>query len=215
MGGACEPGRRARAVSRAVAMSSPASKRSSNSAAFIDRHLVSRERCAGVIPLRQVALRNPCAVNRVTARPAGRFRLASDKSAAPKWQLSGGEPHYALGHKPTIRIRSKERRRVTMAKILPESLESQTIARMTTGRTAYTVAWAMWVDTNRNCWLHPTYDVQSAPFGNFRMRIELREDGYHVWAPPGETWSPQSQPGYAASGDVEYLPVAELHEDGD
>jgi hypothetical protein len=43
------------------------------------------------------------------------------------------------------------------------------------------------------------------------MRIELRQDRYHVWAPPAESWSPQSQPGYAASGDVEYLPVAELH----
>jgi hypothetical protein len=99
-----------------------------------------------------------------------------------------------------------------MARILHENLEPRTVAGMSRGDTAYTAPWAMWVDTERNCWLHPKYKVMPAPRGSVRMRIELREDGYHIWAPPAERWSPQAQPGYAASADVEYLPVAEVHE---
>jgi hypothetical protein len=36
-----------------------------------------------------------------------------------------------------------------VASILPENLEPLTVAGMSTGDTAYTAPWAMWVDTNR------------------------------------------------------------------
>ena len=95
--------------------------------------------------------------------------------------------------------------------MLPENLEQTTIETMATGDVASTVPWAMWVDTGRHCWLHPAYHVEERPFGTFTMRIELRADGYHVWAPPGKTWSPQAAPGYADSAGTEYLTVADFH----
>ena len=94
---------------------------------------------------------------------------------------------------------------------LPEDLEESTIDSMTTGETAYTLPWGMWVDSDRNCWLHPKYSITPQVLGTSSMRIELREDGYHVWPPPGETWSPTAQPGYMSPADTQYLPVVRLH----
>jgi hypothetical protein len=43
------------------------------------------------------------------------------------------------------------------------------------------------------------------------MRVELRQDGYHVWPPRGERYQPQSEPGYVSPRDTQYLPVVEIH----
>lgn len=94
---------------------------------------------------------------------------------------------------------------------LPEDLEGDTIGSMVTGEVGYTNPWAMWVDTERNCWLHPEHVLRSHPQGNVKMKVELREDGYHVWTPPGMTWSVQAEPGYQSPRDIQYLPVVELH----
>ncbi len=94
---------------------------------------------------------------------------------------------------------------------LPENLEENTIDSMVTGEVGYTVPWGMWVDTDRNCWLHPKYTLHEHSGGTVQMRVELREDGYHVWAPPGKTWSVQAEPGYMSPQDTEYIPVVELH----
>jgi hypothetical protein len=74
-----------------------------------------------------------------------------------------------------------------MAQVLPQNLKQATIETMGTGDVAYTAPWAMWVDTGRRCWLHPKYQVEGQPIGTATMRIKLRADGYHVWAPPGKT----------------------------
>jgi hypothetical protein len=95
--------------------------------------------------------------------------------------------------------------------ILPEDYEEATIDSMVTGERGYTVPWAMWVDADRNCWLHPKYTIHADTCGTVQMRVELREDGYHVWLVPGEKYQPRASPGYCSPEDTEYLPVVELH----
>src|SRR6266508_1609463 len=76
---------------------------------------------------------------------------------------------------------------------LPESMEEDTLDSMMTGEVAYTVPWAMWVDDQRQCWLHPKYPTHRHAHGTASMRVELRRDGYHVW-PRGERYQPTSEP---------------------
>lgn len=95
--------------------------------------------------------------------------------------------------------------------ILPEDRESPTLGTMARGERAYTTPWAMWVDSERRCWLHPGYPAESRPHGTVSMRVDFAYDGYHVWMPAGETWSPVERPGYASPADTEYLPVVALH----
>lgn len=94
---------------------------------------------------------------------------------------------------------------------LPENLEAAAIDTMMTGEVAYTVPWAMWVDTQRRCWLHPKYTTHETPHGTVEMRIELRQDGYHVWPPAGATWDMQEDHSYFGGGSIEFIPVIELH----
>lgn len=94
---------------------------------------------------------------------------------------------------------------------LPEDLEGNTVDSMVTGEVGYIVPWGMWADTDRNCWLHPKYALHKRSHGTVQMRVERREDGYHVWVPPGTTWSVQAEPGYMSPQDTQYIPVVELH----
>lgn len=95
--------------------------------------------------------------------------------------------------------------------VLPEDVEEYTLSSMNTGDVAWTLPWGMWVDRARRCWLHPSYPAESQPGGTVQMRVELREDGYHVWLPADQRYSPQDQPAYVSPRDLEYLPVVELH----
>jgi hypothetical protein len=94
---------------------------------------------------------------------------------------------------------------------LPKYLKKATVDSMTTGQVAYTVPWGMWVDSARHCWLHPRYPIYNHPGGASQIRIELKEDGYHVWAPRGTTWSPSHESGFASPANTEYIPVTGLH----
>jgi hypothetical protein len=99
---------------------------------------------------------------------------------------------------------------------LPSRLEAtNAIDQMALGDVGYTPPWGMWVDNDRNCWLHPKYSLAEQPQGTSEMRVELREDGYHVWAPTGKTWPLVDKPGFASSEDTEYIPVVMLHQDRD
>ena len=99
---------------------------------------------------------------------------------------------------------------------LPSNLETTSaIDRMALGKVGYTLPWGMWVDNDRNCWLHPKYPVDDQPQGTSQMRVELREDGYHVWAPAGKTWPLVDKPGFASPDDTAYIPVVMLHQDRD
>lgn len=95
--------------------------------------------------------------------------------------------------------------------VLPEDMERATIGTMMTGDRRYVVPWAMWVDAERSCWLHPDYDTHDRCGGTVQMRVELREDGYHVWPVAGHGYRPQSGPGYFGGDAIEYLSAAELH----
>jgi hypothetical protein len=94
---------------------------------------------------------------------------------------------------------------------LPRELEGPTIATMGFQRTYYTVPWAMWADAGRLLWLHPDYTVKDHPGGTLQMRIELRDDGYHVWPPRGESYNPQQDHGYFGGTSQPFIPVAVLH----
>lgn len=96
--------------------------------------------------------------------------------------------------------------------ILPENREGPTVSAMAIGGVGYTMKWAMWVDAERRCWLHPGYRVVESPAGTADMRVLRDVDGYHVWAPAGATWNPQKAPTYASPADTEYIPVAEVHD---
>jgi hypothetical protein len=91
--------------------------------------------------------------------------------------------------------------------ILPEHLEEYTVESMMTGESAFTVPWAMWVDRDRRCWLHPGYRVSSQPGGTVRMLVERRDDGYHVFPPFGERYKPSQAPGFVGGDGVEFIPV--------
>lgn len=106
--------------------------------------------------------------------------------------------------------RSRRRQRVRLV-TLPLILLSRTIGRMASGQVGFTLPWGMWVDAEQRCWLHPDYPVSRESKGTQEMRVELRADGYHVWAPPGRTWTPQREPGYFSPADTRYIPVTEVH----
>ena len=94
---------------------------------------------------------------------------------------------------------------------LPENLQEATVDSMMTGQVAYMVPWGMWVDNERACWLHPKYTIYAQPGGTVVMRVELRQDGYHVWPTSDHKYSPTQEPGYASPSDTQYIPVAQLH----
>lgn len=103
----------------------------------------------------------------------------------------------------------------TRQAFLPETLEPATpqIATMVVGDSGYTTPWAMWVDSDRLCWLHPRYDLHQQPGGTVKMRVERRSDGWHVWPPRGETWRPTDHHGFHGDSDPEFVPVVELHQE--
>jgi hypothetical protein len=96
--------------------------------------------------------------------------------------------------------------------ILPEGMESHTIASMMTGDVCYTVPWAMWADIERALWLHPDYEVFARPGGTAQMRVERQEDGYHAWPPPGYRYQPRREAGFHSSPATVYVPVVALHD---
>jgi hypothetical protein len=68
--------------------------------------------------------------------------------------------------------------------------EAARIITMDAGRPYYTVPWAMRADEDGGLWLAPDYTVWGRPGGTASMRIELREDGYHVWPVRREEYPP-------------------------
>jgi hypothetical protein len=87
---------------------------------------------------------------------------------------------------------------------LPAELSETTIAAMEPGRPYYAVPWAMRSDDGGRMWLNPRYTAHDRPGGTASMRMELREDGYHVWPVPGEAYKP------GTVNPQELVPVARL-----
>lgn len=94
---------------------------------------------------------------------------------------------------------------------LPDEAISHTISAMAVGEVAYTTPWGMWVDLEGRGWLHPDYTASPSAMGTVRMRVERRDDGYHVWLVPGETYTPQEEPSYVSPADTQYVPVVAMH----
>jgi hypothetical protein len=90
---------------------------------------------------------------------------------------------------------------------LPEKSREATLATMEPGCRRYTVPWAMRADKDGRMWLNLNYQAHGSPGGTVSMRVERREDGYHVW--------PARHYGYALEAfDVRPLmPVAALEGD--
>jgi hypothetical protein len=71
------------------------------------------------------------------------------------------------------------------------------------GRTYYTVPWAMVADADGKLWLRRSFPLFDKPEqATVTMRVELHEDGYHVWPVKGEQYVPD--------GTGTDLPVAVL-----
>src|SRR5688500_4995453 len=65
----------------------------------------------------------------------------------------------------------------------------QTIAGRQEGESSGTAPWAMVVDSDRRCWLRANYTIHDRPGGTVAMKVERREDGFHVWVPDDWSWS--------------------------
>ena len=98
-----------------------------------------------------------------------------------------------------------------MSAKLPRHLAENTITDMEFDRTYYTVPWAMSVNEDWECNLHPDYPAVDVRFGTAQMRVELHEDGYHVWPVPRHRYSPASA--YVGQPSRPWIPVTELHEE--
>lgn len=92
--------------------------------------------------------------------------------------------------------------------VLPESLEQDTIGRMSIGDEGYTVPWAMWVDLDRHMWAHPEYMVHKSPMGTVHMKIKREANALVVFKDTigDQRYNPTAQPGYAG-GSSGWIPV--------
>lgn len=92
---------------------------------------------------------------------------------------------------------------------LPRELETTFVGTMRLGETRYALPGAMYADRNRDLWLYTVAEVRIESGEGFSMRIELAEDGYHVWADLCHTYDiRQARPG----GEVQNVrPVHRLH----
>lgn len=96
----------------------------------------------------------------------------------------------------------------------PEWLErNNSIADMAVGQIKWTVPWAMWVDRDRLCWLHPRYSAHDMSGGTVKMRIQREVDGYHVFIDDSmdRKWELKAHHGYVGGDDCEWIPVAKIH----
>lgn len=98
-----------------------------------------------------------------------------------------------------------------MTKLPRQFLDTSTLENMQVGETRYTLPWGMRVDADLECWLHPKYPANCFPGGTVQMRVERRKDGYHVWPPAGESYSPGAGYGSMSPDDTAWIPVAEVH----
>lgn len=71
---------------------------------------------------------------------------------------------------------------------LPRDLESATVSTMWAEEVRYAHPSAMLADLDRVLWLRGSADTVVIRNDFFCMRVELREDGYHVWPAPGHTY---------------------------
>lgn len=101
---------------------------------------------------------------------------------------------------------------------LPEDLETPSLQGMEIGQSAWSVPWAMEVDTERRCWLKASFTGEEEPCGTVSMQVTRVYDGFIVdlsRVPSDETWDTQ----YATDADEmdeqdrenpKFLPVIQI-----
>jgi hypothetical protein len=97
-----------------------------------------------------------------------------------------------------------------MAKLPMDLVDRATLANMRVGQTCFTLPWAMWVDLDMECWLHPDYPAHDVSYGSARMLVRHQADGYHVCPPSGAAYRPSEIHGYASEDDTRWLPVVSV-----
>lgn len=104
--------------------------------------------------------------------------------------------------------------RVGRSAELPSGMLEQDILRnMEVGDVAYTLPWGMMIDKDMRCHLNGTYPAEPFPSGTVSMRVERREDGYHVFATEtGEQFHPRSGGiPWLGSTEQDLIPVVAVH----
>lgn len=78
----------------------------------------------------------------------------------------------------------KPLREIWVSNKLPETHRNEiinSIGSMKVGQVGYALSWALRVNSSWSCYLVPSYPVSKEPFGTTNMKIERKQDGYHVW----------------------------------
>jgi len=103
---------------------------------------------------------------------------------------------------------SELRKQITMRRDrLPKHFIQKTLRDLAVGESAYTVPWAMSVDSEGRAWLSLGFPAEDSPFGTAAMLVERCEDGYGVnlWHCRDSKWNAESIP----SGYVPVMCIAE------
>lgn len=90
-------------------------------------------------------------------------------------------------------------------------LDTDELRNMKVGDVAYTMPWGMTVNEDMQRFLNGRYHAHKSAGGTVSMRVEKREDGYHVFAPRGEKWSPTSDIPWMGASKHDLIPVKEVH----
>lgn len=93
---------------------------------------------------------------------------------------------------------------------LPDAFIESTVDQMQVGDEGYTTPWAMWVDLDRQCWIHPRYTIHPTPSGTVQLYVLRTAAGVHVGIPDGKRYTPQAQHGFFPFTDIDFLPVVSI-----
>lgn len=63
---------------------------------------------------------------------------------------------------------------------MPQGLIQKELKDLKVGEHCYTVPWAMWVDSEGNCWLNPNYSAYDGTMGTVQMSVAREKAGYVV-----------------------------------
>jgi len=96
--------------------------------------------------------------------------------------------------------------------LLPPDLSELTLADLEVGDSAWTVPWAMWVDRDRKCWLHPDSAAHERGGGTAQMLVARTEKGYGIGLLPDcdHKWLPSDEPATRVFAPA-WIPVVEIY----
>lgn len=97
----------------------------------------------------------------------------------------------------------------------PESSWAETVGEMGVGDTYFTFSHHLWVDADKKIWMFKKAPLmlEREKGGTVDMKIEMREDGLHVWT-GGQFRLPKPTdevPNYVGATKEDFIPVVEVH----